>query len=992
MTQIATILCLCAMLAGSANAATYYVDQAHASASDSNPGTESLPWLTIVKATTTVAPGDTVYIKGSTDPESDDAVYDRSGANGLPIQTPGTSGNTITYAAYTGHTVIIEGNGTGHGITLDYASYHEFRGFTFRNFNKATEGFAAKTDILIEDCEFTQTYETGLRLRYITNLTLRNVYVHHCFEGGVVIMYCTDVMLDNVTSNNNTDSDGSSSSDGFTVQYNCDNIAILGCTAANNSGDGFDLNGTNVVMVNCIAYGQGFDNGMGYDESGGCNCKVWRRPAPESPAYRACDYTLVNCVFYDCAQTGIKVSEGSQIEVYNCTIYDSGEEGIAFRALSGNGDTTPVTSHIVNTIISGSGYEGIGVDGAAVNVVEVDHCVLYDNTEADNGMHSNTNAITSDPLFFGAPSGMFQLTGSSPAVDAGIGIDDVNDVYTEYFDGSDPCDIAGNIRPSGDEWDIGAYERVNSPGNTAPEFTDPPVGPPSSTAVNEGSAVSIQFAADDPQDDDILYFIVSGSADGMAIGLTTGLFAWTPSYTQGGNTADPSETYDVVIGVTDEWFAEPADTTTIRIVVSNVNRAPAYGGITGYTAVAGRAWKYGLHFTDIDGDTMVFTATGAPSGMTIGRGSGIVTWTPTTEQVGDHAVTVRAADPATGTNQSITFTVLPVAAYTAPTDEADIFYVDAATGSDSDNGQTAGDAWATIQKAASTLTAGQMVLIRAGTYAEEVTPNSGTAGSPIIFKAYPSEAPVMDGQSFSSPEAFQGGSHIVYDGLTLRNYDETMDLRDVDGDVVIVNCMIKDAANYGIYGFDGDRLRVEHTRIEGSGDRGYWGNGGTNVHLYDLDVDTIADRGILEYTADNLTVVDCNVTACGRYGIWIQGHSVQIAGCTVHDNEQVGVQLDTTYSFVLGSTISGTILYGGTAMNLLLGQSAGGRAWISDTSIADSERYGVFVGPTATGYATNVTLSGNASDDVYIETGGSWDSPPAEPAEPIAAQWFLAIQ
>lgn len=146
MTRIATILCLCALLADQANAATYYVDQAHASASDSNPGTELLPWLTIVKATTTVAPGDTVYIKGSTNPDSDDAVYDRSGANGLPIQTPGTSGNTITYAAYTGHTVIIEGNGTGDGIALDYASYHEIRGFTFRNFNKAAEGFAATTN------------------------------------------------------------------------------------------------------------------------------------------------------------------------------------------------------------------------------------------------------------------------------------------------------------------------------------------------------------------------------------------------------------------------------------------------------------------------------------------------------------------------------------------------------------------------------------------------------------------------------------------------------------------------------------------------------------------------------------------------------------------------------------------------------------------------------------------------------------------------------
>lgn len=970
------------LLAATAHGATYYVDRNAVGASDSNPGTEESPWLTITKATTTVTAGDTVYIKGSTNPASADAIYDRSGANGLPIQTAGTAGNTITYAAYTGHTVILQGNGTGNGIALDYASYHAIKGLTFKNFNKATEGFETKTDILIEDCEFTQTYETGLRLRSITNLTVRDCYIHHCFEAGVMIRDgCVNVLMDNVQSNNNTDSDGTSSSDGFTVQYNCDNITFKECSAINNSGDGFDLNGTNVLVVNCIAHGQGHDNGQGYDESGGCNVKCWRRPSPESPAYRACDYTFINCVFYDCLQTGIKVNEGARVDIYNCTIDGSGEEGIAFRALSGNGDTTPVTSHIINAIISDSGYEGIGVDGAAVNVVDADHCLFYSNVEADNGLHANTNAITDeDPLFFGAESGMFQLTGSSPALEAGVGIEDSNSIMGDL--GYEcPSDFAGTCRPSGDDWDIGAYERVDNPGNTAPEFTDPPAGPPSYSSVNEGSDLSIQFSATDSQSDDCFFFLSSGVEDGMAINSSTGLFTWTPTYTQGGNTADPCEAYDVVVAVTDEYFAEPADTTTIRIVVNNVNRAPVYGGITGYTAVAGRVWKYGLHFTDIDGDTMVFTATGKPTGMTIGRGSGIVSWNPTAEQVGDHAVTVRAADPATGTNQAITFTVLPETPYTAPTDEANIFYVDGATGSDSDNGQTAGDAWATIQHAATTLTAGQMVLIRAGTYAEEATPNSGTAGSPIVFKAYPSEAPIMDGQSFSSPEAFQGGSHIVYDGLTFRNYGETLDLRESDSDIVVVNCTIEDATDYGIYGFAGDQLRVEHTLIEDIGDRGYYGSGGTNVHFYDVTVNTVTDRGLIDYAPDNLTVTDCNVTACGRFGIWFQGHSVQIQDSVIHDNAQIGVQLDSTYAFMSGSMVSGTTLYGGTAMNLFLGQSAGSHAWISDTTISDSERYGVYVGPNSIGYATNVTFSGNASDNVYIETGGSWGSPPAEPAE-----------
>ena len=43
--------------------AVYYVDRNNPAASDSNPGTEALPWRTIQKAANTVSPGDTVYVK-----------------------------------------------------------------------------------------------------------------------------------------------------------------------------------------------------------------------------------------------------------------------------------------------------------------------------------------------------------------------------------------------------------------------------------------------------------------------------------------------------------------------------------------------------------------------------------------------------------------------------------------------------------------------------------------------------------------------------------------------------------------------------------------------------------------------------------------------------------------------------------------------------------------------------------------------------------------
>ena len=73
------------------------------------------------------------------------------------------------------------------------------------------------------------------------------------------------------------------------------------------------------------------------------------------------------------------------------------------------------------------------------------------------------------------------------------------------------------------------------------------------------------------------------------------------------------------------------------------------------------------------------------------------------------------------------------------------YYV-ATNGSDSAAG-TWGAPFATIQKAADTVAAGDTVYIRGGTYHEEVVINNldGTAGNPILFTAYSNEVVMLDG-------------------------------------------------------------------------------------------------------------------------------------------------------------------------------------------------------------------------------------------------------
>jgi hypothetical protein len=50
----------------SAMAATYYVNGASASASDTNPGTSTAPWKTITKAASTMVAGDKAIISAGT--------------------------------------------------------------------------------------------------------------------------------------------------------------------------------------------------------------------------------------------------------------------------------------------------------------------------------------------------------------------------------------------------------------------------------------------------------------------------------------------------------------------------------------------------------------------------------------------------------------------------------------------------------------------------------------------------------------------------------------------------------------------------------------------------------------------------------------------------------------------------------------------------------------------------------------------------------------
>ncbi|MDP4623846.1 MAG: right-handed parallel beta-helix repeat-containing protein [Akkermansiaceae bacterium] len=87
--------------------------------------------------------------------------------------------------------------------------------------------------------------------------------------------------------------------------------------------------------------------------------------------------------------------------------------------------------------------------------------------------------------------------------------------------------------------------------------------------------------------------------------------------------------------------------------------------------------------------------------------------------------------------------------------------------------------WKTFSKAAASISAGDTLFMRSGTYAERLilSGKSGTAEAPIVICAYAEETAVIDGDTLTVPGGGRQGlvvlencSHIRLEGLEIRNF------------------------------------------------------------------------------------------------------------------------------------------------------------------------------------------------------------------------------
>lgn len=212
-------------------------------------------------------------------------------------------------------------------------------------------------------------------------------------------------------------------------------------------------------------------------------------------------------------------------------------------------------------------------------------------------------------------------------------------------------------------------------------------------------------------------------------------------------------------------------------------------------------------------------------------------------------------------------------------------YFVATTGDDGNLGSL-DHPWRTIQHAADTMTAGDTVYIRSGTYAERVeAQHSGEPNAYITFAAYPGETAILDGKDIVLPDDLVG----LFD-ITRQHHIRVTGLR-------VINAG-PHGNNAGIVTMFSSAIRLEYNTIFNTNSSGIGVWWSSDVVIDGNRVEEAGGGGWQECITvagtDGFDVRNNEVLACHKEGICIKHGSAkgQVNRNHVHHTEAVGIYID----------------------------------------------------------------------------------------------------
>lgn len=421
-------------------ASTYYVDRNHPSASNTNPGTLNLPWLTIQHAAEVLAAGDTVLIR--------DGVYYES-------IYPANSGNEtegyIVYSTYPGEQAIIDGIDSlnSNGIVISNKSYIKLLGLKVRNWNigNAIWCDAGSHHIEISDVEvFNALCGIGM-VGGVHDFELNRVKIHHFdlygFDASPWDGPCYNGVFNDCIAY--TGRDSTQNVDGFALGHGGQHDFIFSRCIVYDVFDGFDISASNTTLNRCASYNTwnaGYKlwqdnikliNCLSYHHDNACAYVAWSG-TPKT-------VTFQNCTFVDGGTYTIWI-ESSQdtLNMYNCIVASGDNIGLCFEQMgvdNYHGDYNIFHNDNSDRAIV-VGY----TDEFSLDQISAGAWTTYSGEDS----HSFVSTVPNSQLFLNLSAWDLHLRNESIAIDTGTA------------QGAPSEDYDGKPRPSGNGYDIGAYE------------------------------------------------------------------------------------------------------------------------------------------------------------------------------------------------------------------------------------------------------------------------------------------------------------------------------------------------------------------------------------------------------------------------------------------------------------------------------------------------------------------------------------------------------
>jgi Putative Ig domain. len=177
--------------------------------------------------------------------------------------------------------------------------------------------------------------------------------------------------------------------------------------------------------------------------------------------------------------------------------------------------------------------------------------------------------------------------------------------------------------------------------NRPPELV--PIG--NKNAV-EGSELSFSISATDPDLNTLTYY-TSVLPSGAEFDEDTLTFTWNPDYEQSG-------VHYITFTVSDGSLS---DSETISIDVANTNRAPILSEIGNKNVAEGEELSFTVTGSDLDLDTLVYSAIGIPNDSDFDELTHTFIWTPDYDESGSYEVTFIVSDGDLSDSETITISV-----------------------------------------------------------------------------------------------------------------------------------------------------------------------------------------------------------------------------------------------------------------------------------------------------------------------------------------------